>query len=346
MPREARLALPDAPGIYRMLRTSGDVLYVGKASSLRHRVNSYFRKQRGIHERTLEMLSQARDLSFEVTPTTLEAALLEPDEIKRHCPPYNVALTVADRALWFTPPDLSERSPHPSSRCPVGPFPSAETLDQFRALAALAKASAGQGPAALARNRWAPDPAVFDAGYARFCAAHAELSRVDLGACSRLLRLGTRLWHEGRRDHDGETDDDATGVVPAWTPEQVQLSLEWLVLRAALARRRARWLTRLAESTVVWNEPGADGARLLVIENGDVVVRTTMSPCASPPVPPGHRRPITDRHDAFTIARYDRLRVLTTELKRLVAEGAPIGVRFGEAAPLSGARLAYALSWV
>ncbi|HEY2514004.1 MAG TPA: hypothetical protein VGI39_24225, partial [Polyangiaceae bacterium] len=45
MPREVRLALPDRPGVYRMLRTSGDVLYVGKAASLRARVNSYFRKQ-------------------------------------------------------------------------------------------------------------------------------------------------------------------------------------------------------------------------------------------------------------------------------------------------------------
>ena len=63
MPRDVRLSLPDAPGIYRMLRTSGDVLYVGKATSLRHRVNSYFRKQNGMPERTLEMLSQARGIS-------------------------------------------------------------------------------------------------------------------------------------------------------------------------------------------------------------------------------------------------------------------------------------------
>src|SRR5262249_39591060 len=76
MPRDVRLSVPDAPGIYRMLRTSGDVLYVGKAASLRHRVNSYFRKQNGVHERTLEMLSQARGISFDVTPTALEAALV------------------------------------------------------------------------------------------------------------------------------------------------------------------------------------------------------------------------------------------------------------------------------
>src|SRR5215217_5341718 len=135
MPRDVRLALPHAPGVYRMLRTDGSVLYVGKAASLHHRVNSYFRKQKGVHERSLEMLSQARAISFDVTPSPLEAALLEPDEIKRHRSAYNVALTIRDRALWFTSPDLSARSPEPSARCPLGPFASTETLDQFVALA-------------------------------------------------------------------------------------------------------------------------------------------------------------------------------------------------------------------
>src|SRR5262249_17589174 len=145
MPRDVRLSLPDAPGIYRMLRTSGDVLYVGKAASLRHRVNSYFRKQRGMHERTLEMLSQARGISFDVTPSALEAALFEADEIKRHRPPYNVALTVEDRALWFAPPDLDARSAHPSPQCPLGPFPSAGMLDDFGALAAAESRALGSG---------------------------------------------------------------------------------------------------------------------------------------------------------------------------------------------------------
>ena len=105
--------------------------YVGKAASLHHQVNSYFRKQNGVPERSLEMLSQARAISFDVTPSPLEAALLEPDEIKRHRPPYNVALTIQDRALWFTSPDLSARSSQPSPHCPLGPFASPDTLDQF-----------------------------------------------------------------------------------------------------------------------------------------------------------------------------------------------------------------------
>src|ERR671910_2250207 len=114
MPRDVRLSLPRAPGIYRMLRTDGSVLYVGKAASLHHRANSYFRKQNGVPERLLEMLSQARAISFHVTPSPLEAALLEPDEIKRHRPPYNVALSLRERTLWFASPDLSARGSGPS----------------------------------------------------------------------------------------------------------------------------------------------------------------------------------------------------------------------------------------
>ncbi len=341
MPHDVRLSLPDAPGVYRMLRTSGDILYIGKASSLRHRVNSHFRKQSGVHERMLEMLSQARGISFEVTPSALEAALLESDEIKQHRPPYNVALTVEDRAVWFAPADLSARSPRPSMRCPLGPFPTAEVLDQFRALAQADRA-------ALQRGRWGPDAAMFNAGYAQLCAAHPELSRNDAGAHARLLWLGTRLWREGRRDRDGEEDGD-TGTdhgIAAWTPELVQVSLEWVALRAALARRRAIWLTRLVDAAVVWSEHGASGARLIVIENGAIVLKAAVDPGATPPIPPGHRRPVAARHEAFSLACFDRLRVLTSELKRLVAAGVPVALRLGVTPALADNRLAAVLRWV
>jgi DNA polymerase-3 subunit epsilon len=338
MPRDVRLALPDAPGIYRMLRTSGDVLYVGKAASLRRRVNSYFRKQHGIHERTLEMLSQARGISFDVAPSALEAALFEPDEIKRHRPPYNVALTIENRALWFAAPDLSARSAHPCSQCPFGPFSSAQMLDEFAALAQADRRSLG---------RWGPDAIAFEAGYATLCAAHPELSRRDLGAHDRLLRLGTRLWREGRRDRDVDEDDpnDAGRGSTLWTPEFVQLSLEWLSLRAALARRRAIWLTRLFDSSVVWREPGDSCARLIVIEEGEVALSAAVDANA-PPMPPGYRRSVAARREAFILASFDRLRVLTTELKRLIAAGAPVALRLGVGPPLDGSRLGSALWWV
>jgi DNA polymerase-3 subunit epsilon len=340
MPREARLSLPDAPGIYRMLRTDGSVLYVGKAASLHHRVNSYFRKQNRVPERSLEMLSQARAISFEVTPTPLEASLLEPDEIKRHLPPYNVALTAGDRALWFTSHDLSTRSSQPSPDCPLGPFPSAATLDRFGALARAERT-------ALTSGSQGPDEGTLAAGYDRLCATQPELSRADLSPHGKLLRLGTRLWREGRRDRDVEEDDtdDASGL-SAWTPEFVQVSLEWLALRAALARRRAIWLTRLFDSSVVWHEPGDSCARVIVIENGEVAFSGAVDDNVPPPIPPGYRRPVAARREAFTLASFDRLRVLTTELKRLIAAGAPVALRLGAGPALGEARLASALWWV
>jgi DNA polymerase-3 subunit epsilon len=317
------------------------VLYVGKAASLHHRVNSYFRKQNGVSERLLEMLSQARGISFDVTPSPLEAALLEPDEIKRHRPPYNVALTTDHRALWFTSHDLSRRSPKPSPRCPLGPFASPETLDHFGALARADRAALTSGP-------WGPDDGTFTAGYNRLCATHVELSRIDLSAHAKLLRLGTRLWREGRRDRDVEEDDadETRRGATVWTPEFVQVSLEWFALRAALARRRAMWLTRLFDSSVVWREPGDSCARLIVIENGDVVSSGAVNSNATPPIPPGCRRPVTARREAFTLASFDRLRVLTTELKRLIAARASVALRLGAGPALDTSRLASALWWV
>lgn len=341
MPRDLRLSLPHAPGIYRMLRTDGSVLYVGKAASLHHRVNSYFRKQHGVKERALEMLSQARALSFEVTPSALEAALLETDEIKQHRPPYNIALTIENRALWFASHNLTARSAHPSAQCPLGPFPSAAMLDDFDALAVVESRALGAG-------RWRPDTVTFEAGYATFCAAHQEMSRQDIGVHDRLLRLGTRLWREGRRDRDADEDDDTDDRqrTTTWTPESVNLSLEWLALRAALARRRAIWLTRLVDASVVWREPDDSVVRLIVIENGAVVMSAEADVNTPPPIPPGYSRPAAARREGLTLASFDRLRVLTTELKRLVAAGAPVALRLGCGPAFDARRLASALWWV
>jgi DNA polymerase-3 subunit epsilon len=341
MPRDVRLSLPRAPGIYRMLRTDGSVLYVGKAASLHHRVNSYFRKQKGVPERSLEMLSQARAISFEVTPSPLEAALFESDEIKRDRPPYNIALTIERRALWFTSRDIGARSSQSSPEYPLGPFCSAETLDEFVALARGDRAALTSGP-------WGPDAGTFNAGYGLLCTTHPELSHINFSAHAKLLRLGTRLWREGRRDRDVDEDhaNDTGRGLTVWTPELVQVSLEWLALRAALARRRAIWLTRLLDSSVVWREPDGKCARLIVIENGDVAVSAAADANAPLPIPPGYRRPVAARREAFTLASFDRLRVLTTELKRLIAAGAPVALRLGGGPALDESRLASALWWL
>jgi DNA polymerase-3 subunit epsilon len=117
-------------------------------------------------------------------------------------------------------------------------------------------------------------------------------------------------------------------------------------LRAALARRRAIWLTRLADSSVVWREPGDRCARLIVIEKGKLALSAAVDASAPPPIPPGYRRPVAARREALTLGSFDRLRVLTTELKRLIAAGAPVALRLGVGPALDEPRLASALWWV
>jgi hypothetical protein len=124
------------------------------------------------------------------------------------------------------------------------------------------------------------------------------------------------------------------------------VSLEWLALRAALARRRAIWVTCLFDSSVLWREPDGKCARLVVIEKGEVALSAPVDANARPPIPPGYRRSVTARREAFTLASFDRVRVLPTELKRLIAAGAPVPLRLGAGHALGESRLASALWWV
>src|SRR5207244_8858187 len=112
------------------------------------------------------------------------------------------------------------------------------------------------------------------------------------------------------------------------------------------AGRGGIWLTWLVDSSVVWREPGDSCARLIVIEKGELVSRAKADASAPPPIPPGYRRPVAARHEAFTLASFDRLRVLTMELKRLIAAGAPVALRLEVGPALDESRLASALWWV
>lgn len=82
---------PSAPGVYRMLSKHGDVLYVGKAKSIKKRIVSYTQVARLPH-RLQRMVSATTSMVFVTTRTEGEALLLEASLIKRFKPPYNVLL--------------------------------------------------------------------------------------------------------------------------------------------------------------------------------------------------------------------------------------------------------------
>jgi excinuclease ABC subunit C len=83
--------LPVRPGVYRMTDAKGDVLYVGKARSLKNRVANYTQVAR-LTKRLQRMVAQTRDMVIVTTNTEAEALLLEAQLIKRFRPPYNVLL--------------------------------------------------------------------------------------------------------------------------------------------------------------------------------------------------------------------------------------------------------------
>jgi len=83
--------LPSGPGVYRMIGSGGEVLYVGKARSLKKRVQSYSRAA-GHTNRIQRMIHETREMEFVTTGSETEALLLEANLIKRLKPRFNVIL--------------------------------------------------------------------------------------------------------------------------------------------------------------------------------------------------------------------------------------------------------------
>jgi len=85
-------SLPDSPGIYRYYDKEGELIYVGKAKSLKKRVSSYFNKQSQYNRKTEKLISEIRKIEFTLANTEFDALLLENNFIKQNQPKYNILL--------------------------------------------------------------------------------------------------------------------------------------------------------------------------------------------------------------------------------------------------------------
>ncbi len=90
--RQRLKLLPAEPGVYLMKDAHGDILYVGKASSLRNRVRSYFHASRHLDHKRRSLVNEIADFEFIATPSEREALILEDTLIKKHQPRFNVRL--------------------------------------------------------------------------------------------------------------------------------------------------------------------------------------------------------------------------------------------------------------
>ena len=90
--KEAIQRLPDSPGVYRFYNADNELIYIGKAKSLKKRVNSYFTKAAGINRKTLKLVSEITGIEYTVSDTEFDALLLENNFIKQNQPKYNILL--------------------------------------------------------------------------------------------------------------------------------------------------------------------------------------------------------------------------------------------------------------
>lgn len=80
------------PGVYLMKDKTGQIIYVGKAKSLKKRVSSYFRENANHDDKVRKMVSHVYDFDYIVTDSEFEALVLECSLIKQHTPKYNILL--------------------------------------------------------------------------------------------------------------------------------------------------------------------------------------------------------------------------------------------------------------
>ncbi len=137
-------ALPSRPGVYRMLDADGEVLYVGKARTLKSRVASYFQPS-NVHPKVQALIAKTANMEVTITNSDTEALLLEFNLIKTHRPRFNVLLR-DDKSFPFLHFTTSHEFPRlsfyrGSRREPgrfFGPYPSAgavrESLHQLQKL--------------------------------------------------------------------------------------------------------------------------------------------------------------------------------------------------------------------
>jgi excinuclease ABC subunit C len=137
-------SLPGRPGVYRMLDSDGQILYVGKARNLKSRVSSYFQPS-NVQPKVQALIAKTSNMEVTITNSDTEALLLEYNLIKKHRPRFNVVLR-DDKSFPYLHLETNHEFPRlnfyrGSRKEPgkyFGPYPSAgavrDTLQQLQKL--------------------------------------------------------------------------------------------------------------------------------------------------------------------------------------------------------------------
>ena len=84
--------IPEKPGVYLMKDKDGEIIYIGKANSLKSRVRQYFQSNKNQHPKVRAMIEHISEFEYIITDSEIEALILESNLVKKHKPKYNVLL--------------------------------------------------------------------------------------------------------------------------------------------------------------------------------------------------------------------------------------------------------------
>jgi DNA polymerase-3 subunit epsilon len=245
-------AIPRAPGVYLMHNERGDLLYIGKAKSLRDRVGFYFNAS--VDAKTAELISHVWKIDTRTTASSLEAALMEAAMIRERKPPYNRMLKAVAPA-YFIKLDMMDEFPRVmlarkiSARRGVmhlGPFIGRKSLDH--SVRTLARALGLR----TCSGKLAPDedfsPCIY--GQMGHCSAPCNLSISEDAYAERVRRaLGFLRGRSGPLLGElARARDQAAAALRYEEAGRMRRDLESL---AALANRASRLSQVVTENNLV-----------------------------------------------------------------------------------------------
>jgi DNA polymerase-3 subunit epsilon len=328
--RQKRLALPDAPGVYYFMDQAQRILYVGKASSLKHRLNSYFRGQKTKGSRLNEMLTRAVDFQFRVLGTELEALFLESDEIKRWDPPYNRLLKTDERRVQsFRLKDWLQTSAVPSP--PVwmhqlwGPLLSVWDFQWLLSITSVQVRSE-----AIPAKRWLDNffsAEVLDEGKLLIFGKtqpDAETWRLHAQNLWETYLRERDMEEDEAEEEDEDLDDVELEESEEATPEQAATFIQHTLLHALKQLHRARWLLRLMECTILWQfRERTSPFYHLSMRAGIPHMEAAEGEAGAPE---SWTRSRLERLQSIDLPTHDRLTILFSELRKGLRRGDQIRI--------------------
>lgn len=320
MDRAKRLSLPDAPGIYKMLSADGTVLYIGKAKSLRSRVNSYFTKRSG-NRKKLELAVQVYDVSCVEYSTRLEAALAEYDAIQEYNPQYNTSLRNTGEIVYFTQ-DFMDSSPKYGGEYMVGPIQVGKSVEKLSIL--LKAFVSGETPdsSAIGIDYMPLECKAMTDGFRMFTELYFEL---EIPTMPRLIKIGKAIQRESghMKSKGDEKDDELKEPESVITAETVLKHIEWLIAESSRLVRLSRWIVLLSQSCTIWISSGKE--KVLEINDGEV--KSCFSISTKSENLSGNKFICRDASiRKLNPVNCGRMRVLTAELRRLKHAGREVMV--------------------